>query len=140
MTPAVPSSWLAVGDNRREQSVRELWDLAQGSLLGKLAGQIDFVEPVALSADEPVIAGFIPTSTLVEVWSLSDGQMVGRLTCHDVANGTRPFIAFVAPETLLLVHARATEVQAPPVCQIWNFVHDEMLAEFVATGSSRRSK
>ncbi len=140
VTPTVPSAWLAVGDNRREQSKRELWDLAGGRRLGELTGQIDFVEPVALSADEPMIAGYIPGSKLVEVWSLSDGQMVGRLPCRELTNGTHPFIDFVAPETLLLVHTGGTDAETPAVCQIWNFVHDETQVEFVATGSNRDPK
>jgi hypothetical protein len=140
VTPAVPSPWLAVGDNHLEQSVRQLWDLSRNTRLGELAGQIDFIEPVALSADEPLIAGFIPTGMLVEVWSLAEGQMVSRLPCQEIASGAHPFIAFVAPEILLLVYARGTDQQAPPVCQTWNFVHSEMLAEFAAVGASADAK
>ena len=74
---------------------------------------------------------------LVEVWSFSEGQMVGRLDlprhCQRARN---PSSRSSRRKRLLVVYARGNGPPAPPVCQIWNFVHDEMLAEFVATGSS----
>ncbi|HEX4142953.1 MAG TPA: hypothetical protein VHY91_05345 [Pirellulales bacterium] len=138
--PAVPSAWLAVGDNRLEQSVRQLWDLSRNQRLGELDGLIEFTEPVAVSADEPLIAGYISTGMLVEVWSLAEGQMVGRLACQGIAGGAHPYVAFVGPETLAMVYARGTDPQTPPVCQIWNFAQGEMLTEFVATGAGGGAK
>ena len=141
MTPPVPSPWLAVGDNRLEQSVRELWDLSRNSRLGELAGQIEFVEPVALSADEPLIAGFIPTGMLVEVWSLAEGQMVGRLACQDIASVCAALHRFHRTRDIVAGVSAGHRPSGTAWCvRFWNFVHGEMLAEFVPVGHNWGSK
>ncbi|HTU24825.1 MAG TPA: hypothetical protein VMF30_05480, partial [Pirellulales bacterium] len=138
ITPAGPSAWLAVGDNRKEESVRQLWDSAENERLGELGGQIEFTEPVTLSADKPVIAGYIHSGRLVEVWSLVEGQMISRVPCQDIVGDAVPRIYFLSPDTLALVYPRAN--QPAPVCQVWNFTTNEMQGEFVAIGASNDAK
>jgi hypothetical protein len=140
ISPSTPSAWLAVGDNRHEHSLRQLWDLSQDLPIGELPGQIEFVEPVALSPDEPVIAGYLGGGGLVEAWSLATGEMVGRVACGAPVGGSAPFIDFLGPEELLLVYGRGPDPHAPPMCQIWNFPHGEMIGEFPAIGCTADQK
>ncbi len=140
ISPSTPSSWLAVGDNRQEQSRRQLWDLSQDLPIGELPGQIEFVEPVALSSDEPLIAGYLNGGGLVEVWSLTEGQMVGRVPCAHRLAARHPFIDFLGPEVLLLVYGKGPDPHAAPMCQIWNFPQGEMIGEFPANGCTADQK
>jgi hypothetical protein len=78
--PTGPSPFIAVGQNRGPEDIREAWDVRDGKITGRIRGAAGLTDPLILSPDGAFLAGRGGAGRMgVDVWAFRTGTCVQRL-------------------------------------------------------------
>jgi hypothetical protein len=119
--PTLASPFVAVGKNRGDDNMREVWDLRTGKRVSRLGGKIDLDEkPMALSPDGQLLAGKVGSKDVVQVWSIAARKPVGQVV---LGRGSPDVFDFLGTDRLLVGSSREK------VLEIWDFKAGRKLRE-----------
>ena len=111
--PRTPSPFVCLGGNDADSQKREVYDLRNGNVVGRLMGKIDLHDPIALSPDGRYLAGHThsqPRATVI--WSVADARMLGSIKEEE----TPPdIIEFAGPTQLLITSGSSDKAE------LWDF-------------------
>jgi hypothetical protein len=119
--PAQASPFVAVGKNRGDDNLREVWDLRTGKRVGRLAGKIDLEEKaMALSPDGQLLAGKVDFKDTVGVLSIATKRPVAQV---ELGRGTPDVFDFLGPDRLVVGSSREK------VLEVWDIKAGRKLHE-----------
>jgi WD40 repeat protein len=119
--PSSPSPYVCLGGNSSNDQKREVYDLRDGKVVGRLSGRVDIHQPLALSADGRFLTGYAhaqPRATVV--WSMADGIQVASIP--ETTSPAR-LIDFVGPSQILITTPSWHKLE------IWDFLSGQKVHE-----------
>ncbi len=119
--PSTPSPFVCLGGNKAADQKREVYDLRDGKQIGRLSGNLDVNNPLALSPDGRYLAGYAfaqPRATVV--WSTADAKQVGTIK---ETQSPATYVDFVGPTEILITAAPWKRLE------IWDFQSGQKVRE-----------